>query len=372
MMNTQMARYRATRNFGMSGMSIERGMTIDFDGYNVVVAGRPPQPLPTFKGALKAGWAVPEASYNASAPMARPQPAGIKVRPADTGNPNETRAASSLLATAEAEEQVVGDYREHAAGVRQANNARAYRGSQEVEPQDGVPVRTLQTIANSRGGVRTTLTGSNTNQAIVEANRVQIEAGRGITREELMERMSPEQREQYKAEIEARRAAYVPLDERVAVQGPESQGTVIARLEAPEAVETMGIRTTTTVGGGTETIDLSGLDEAPAQLDVVESEGMRFRTTNGPRKANVGSRRPPSVTPFEDVDPRRVIARAVCRDFPDLYDFDAPLRKKVARLRADFEDRPDVIRAVAAAETDSEMRTLMVAEFPEAFEVVDA
>jgi hypothetical protein len=69
------------------------------------------------------------------------------------------------------------------------------------------------------------------------------------------------------------------------------------------------------------------------------------------------------------MDPRRVIARAVCRDFPDLYDFDAPLRKKLARLRADFEERPDVIRAVAAAETDTEMRTLLVDEFPDAFQV---
>src|SRR5678815_2108331 len=134
-MNTQMAKYRATRNFGMIGMSIERGMMIEFDGYNVVVAGRPPQPLPTFKGVIKTGWAVPEASYNASAPPARPVSANIKVRPADTGNPNAIRDPATLIATAAAEEQIVADVSAHAAGVRHANKTRSYLGSQGVEPQ---------------------------------------------------------------------------------------------------------------------------------------------------------------------------------------------------------------------------------------------
>src|SRR5688572_15656235 len=205
-MNTQMEKYRATRDFGMGEMAIQRGMTIEFDGYNIRIAGRPQQPMPTFKGALKVGWAVLEAEYNPTAPVARPQPAGIKVRPADTGNPS-TRGTSTMVATTEAEENIVGEYQAHAAGVRKANQARSSRaveGSQSIEPQDGVPVRTLQTLANSRGGVRTTLTGSNTQQAIQQANEVQIQAGRGMTRDELLERLSPEQREQYKAEIEAR------------------------------------------------------------------------------------------------------------------------------------------------------------------------
>jgi hypothetical protein len=183
-----------------------------------------------------------------------------------------------------------------------------------------------------------------------------------------MERMTPEQREQYKAELEARRAAHLPLDQRVAVQGPDHQGHVIATLEAPEDVDTMGVHLRTSVGGGTETVDLSGLDETPAALQVVESEGMRFRQTNGPRKAESVKQQPTRPVSFEDMDPRRVIARSICGDFPDQYDFEAPARKKIARLRADFEDRLDVIRAVAAAETDSDVRSLLVGEFPEAFQ----
>jgi hypothetical protein len=68
-----------------------------------------------------------------------------------------------------------------------------------------------------------------------------------------------------------------------------------------------------------------------------------------------------------ETDPRRIIAKTLCADFPDIYDFEAPARKKIARIQADFENRPDIIRAVAAAETDSEMKTRLVQEFPEAF-----
>lgn len=361
-MNTQMEKYRATRDFGMGDVSVQRGMSIEFDGYMIRVAGRPPQAMPTFKGALKARWAVPEAEYNPTAPAARPQAAGIRVRPADTGNPHN-RSTSEMVATAQAEENIVADVQSHAAGVRKANQGRARGMPQDIEPQDGVPVRTLQTMANSRDGVRTTLTGSNTQQAIAAANSVQIAPGRGISREELMERMTPEQRQQYQAEIEVWRATHVALDRQGAVQGPDVQGEVVATVGAPEDVESMGFHVTNTVGGGTETVDLSGLDEAPAETSLIEAEGMRFRTTNGPRKPQ------PPAAMLDDVDPRRVIALSICRDFPEQYDFDAPPRKKIARLRADFEDRSDVIRAVAAAETDQAVRMALVTEFPDAFQV---
>ena len=63
----------------------------------------------------------------------------------------------------------------------------------------------------------------------------------------------------------------------------------------------------------------------------------------------------------------RKIAKSICADFPDNYVFTQTTRKKIARLQADFEDRPDVIRAVAAADTDPEVRSRLFEEFPEAF-----
>lgn len=370
-MENQMQKYRATRDFGMAGITVQRGMEIGFDGYSIQVAGRPAQPLPTFKGAIKTGWAVPEAAYDPAAGPGLPQRANIKVGPADGGNPAAPRASRSMLATTDAEEQVVGNYAEHAANVRHSNQNRSYLST---ESQDGVPVRTLQTVANSRDGARTTLNGSNTQQAIAQAESVKLAAGRGLTREEYLARLSPEDREVYLAEIEARKYSHPGVEP--VVEGPETQGHVVGRIAAPKDLDTMGMHVRTTVGGGTDTVDLSGLDGAPAEVRTMEVEGMRFTTTNGPKKVQrapevkraAAPARDPGEGTLQDLDPRRVIARAVCSDFPDLYDFDLPLRKKLARLRADFEDRPDVIRAVAAAETDTEMRILLVSEFPEAFQ----
>jgi hypothetical protein len=62
-----------------------------------------------------------------------------------------------------------------------------------------------------------------------------------------------------------------------------------------------------------------------------------------------------------------VIARSICPDFPENYVFTDPVRKKIARLQADYEDRPDIIRAVAAADVDPEVRSRLIQEFPEAF-----
>lgn len=351
----QMVEYRATRDFGMGGMNIQRGMAIHYDGHNISVGGRQ-QPLPGFKGALKAGWAVLAAEFDPAAGALAPRSAGIKMRPADTGNPM-LRQAASVASVVEAEEQIVGNVESHAQGVRSSNQRRAnVKVAAGIEPQDGVIVRTLSS-PNSKDGPRTTLTGSNIQQLISQANDVQVEAGRGVTREEVLARMSPEQQAKYLAEINARKAAYVDDIQ----NGDAAQGTIVGHVGQPGVVESGGFRTTTTVGGGTDIVDLSGLDSPPAAPEVIEVEGMKFTVTAPPKRPA------PVRANGRDTDPRRVIAKAICSDFPDLYDFEAPTRKKIARIQADFEERPDVIRAVAAAETDPEMKVRLVEEFPEAF-----
>jgi hypothetical protein len=365
MMNTQMqygpgqmVEYKATRDFGMGGMNIQRGMAIHYDGYNISVAGRQ-QPLPGFKGALKAGWAVLSSEFDPNGSAQAPRSAGIKVHPANTGNPL-VRQAAAMATVVEDEEQVVGNVQTHAQDVRAANQRRSKVAS-GVEPQDGVIVRTLSS-PNSKDGARTTLTGSNVQQLIREASDVQIEAGRGVTREEVLARMSPEQRSQYLAEIEAKKSAYVDSQASVIQVGDAAQGTIVGHVGQPGVVESAGFRTTTTVGGGADIVDLSGMDSPAPAPEVIEAEGMKFTVTAPPKKPGSVPR-----AQLQDVDPRRVIAKAICGDFPDLYDFEAPIRKKIARIQADFEDRPDVIRAVAAAETDGAMKARLIEEFPAAF-----
>jgi hypothetical protein len=123
----------------------------------------------------------------------------------------------------------------------------------------------------------------------------------------------------------------------------------------------------TTVGGGVEVADPVGMSGKPKEGVTVE-DGMTFRTTNGPEQGvqpHPRSQVQPDMGGTEDA--RRKVAKAICSDFPTTYDFGQPAKKKLARLQADFEDRPDVIRAVFAAESD-DMKAKLVNEFPQVFE----
>ena len=65
-------------------------------------------------------------------------------------------------------------------------------------------------------------------------------------------------------------------------------------------------------------------------------------------------------------DARLKFAKQLCSDFPSNYDFATNPRKKLARLQADYEERPDVIRAIFAAESD-DFKAVLLKEFPQAF-----
>jgi len=93
--------------------------------------------------------------------------------------------------------------------------------------------------------------------------------------------------------------------------------------------------------------------------------------TNGPSNKEQPSPRSadaqkPVMLKDGTADFRLKVARQLCPDFPTNYDFAQNQRKKLARLQADYEDRPDVIRAVFAAESD-DFKSLLLNEFPQAF-----
>jgi hypothetical protein len=222
------------------------------------------------------------------------------------------------------DERVVTTAGEHASGVK-ANNAAVRRSPanrQVVMDQngmEGVQVRTLQTPAKQR----TEVTPNSVGAAVSQADSVKISPGVGMSEQEMLEGMTPEAREAYISKKAALRAQYVQ--------------------DAPPANRHTAIR--------------SAADFAPAPAaTTVEVEGIRF-ATNAPPIAEEA--KPTS-------DPRVKIARTVCADFPASYSFDAPPKKRIARLMADFDDRPDIIRAAFAAETD-EGKALLQQEFPEAF-----
>lgn len=365
-------KFIATRSFslGNSGMNITQGSELDFDGTHVSYAGSHPVIMPQLRGAVKAGWVVLAANYDPNdLTSSIPRPAGVQVREAKGGNPMDPPQRVSVT-TASAEEREVGNVRSHAKGV-QDRNTNVYQpqpgrrtASMAVEAQEGVTVRRLSTPTKQT----TNFEFESPGEAISRANAVKIQAGEGRTREDLVAGMNEEEREEYFARIEAHRMLHAVEDDPIAVREREANAAILARrvvgqVASPKNAQREGFNIHNSVGGGIEIADASGMNGDIVE-SVTELEGMVFRNTN------VGKPKPKPVVAASsaaDVDTRRRIALAICPDFPNNYVFDDPVRKKIARLQADFDDRPDVIRAVAAADTDLEVRQRLMEEFPGAF-----
>lgn len=363
--------FTATRGFqlpappGGIAPNIPQGGTMTFDGQNFSFAGDIPKPLPQFLGAIKAEWVIPSAQYTGQ--VGRPVSAGITVRNAEGGSPMDVQKKQVVL-TAQAEEREVGNISQHAAQVRQGNQENYRRASYngpgtqvvQAEDQEGIPVRHL----GNPDGRKNPVDMTRASEAIRAAESVRVQPGVGRSREEIMAAMTPEQRADYENQLQVRKAMHGQLDTQVALPD-QGQGRVVANLQTSNGVQTKeGIKTTVSTGGGTETFDAGGTG-GPAEISTVIVEGVKMTNTNGPKKGQVVETAKTKADLTED--PRRVIAKSICADFPANYDFDASPRKKIARLQADYEDRPDVIRAVASAETDQEVRSRLIEEFSEAF-----
>lgn len=366
----------ATRSFalGNTGMNLAKGQEILFDGTTADVGGDDLS-LPTLRGAIKAGWLVLAQNYDPDDDEAeRPKSAGIQVHhPTQGGNPMDMRsrtAGRTAMTTTESDEREVGNIRQHADQAKQANTN--YRRGQPVNPQmrggaenqDGVEVRKLKTPSGERAKqTRTVLTAGSLGQAMKDTE-VTISAGQGISEEEYVSRLDPAAASEYLATKAAKRAQYVDED------APKVVGRV-AKSKAPTRTE--GFTSPLSVGGGIETGDLSGMDPGKAKKATMTVEGMTFQTTNGPEggdqahpRENGRPAQAPVIVRQASADVRRMVAKQLCKDFPDNYDFTAADKKKLARLQADYEDRHDVLKAVFAAEGDA-FKMLLIQEFPEAF-----
>lgn len=341
----------ATRSFtlGKTGVTVSRGTTLGFDGATVDYGGNQ-YAAPEAMGAIKAGWLVLEGDYDETAAPERVS-ANIQVRHATQGgNPMQPGQQQKVaISTTEQDEREVGSVKAHAETARNRNVNRGRTATAQVggavEMQDGVPVRTLKTAAGEKAKqTRTTLTAGSAGEVVRQANTSGvIEPGQGVTEDEFLDRMPPEERDEYLAKKAAKKAAYVdaPL-----TPAPVAR---VARQTAP--------------------VDLAPL--AAPEVTTRTVDGITLTNTNGPKRDGLqpsarAEQRPAVVVRPAGEDVRRRIAKAMCADFPDLYDFTQPIKKKIARLHADFDDRPDVLRAVFAAEAD-DVKALLVEEFPDVF-----
>lgn len=418
----KMERFISTKSFTLGGTnySVYEGMELLFDGTNVELNGNR-FVLPTLRGAIRMGWVVPAEVYDPEAPQQAAPSANIGVRPAnDLGTNPLSPPKKTTIVTVESDERVVMSQsaRTHAAQQRTAEvrqsqgrpGAFVARGSSTEligGSEFGVEVpRAFRTAAKTGLQVTPNTVGT----AIRDAELVKIQPGEGITEEELLSRMTDGERAMYFAEKEARKddiqsrtPGYVPppavtnnlasmnqpgmkrqADAQLQRARPVSNsGSPIVGRVAPTQTRTVeGISVGVTSGGGTEVYDASGSTDKPRE-SVVEMEGMTFRNTNGPKTgSNQQARMEPqtaSMLPTGDIgepksriesdgtaDYRKMVAKALCKDFPDDYSFSDHWKRRLAMIRLNYETRPDIIRAIFAAESD-EFKKLLIEEFPEAF-----
>lgn len=413
----KMERFISTKAFTLGGTnySVYDGMEILFDGINVELNGSRFM-LPTLRGAIRMGWLVPADEYNPdAAPVANPS-ANIGVRAAnDLGQNPLSPPKKSAIVTVESDERVVmsssartQQAKQRTAEVRQSTGragAFVARGSSSDlvgGAEFGVELeRQFKTSAKTASQVTPNTVGT----AIRDAELVKIQAGEGISEEELLSKMTNEEQATYKAEKEARKSdiqsrtpGYVPppvVTTNLASMnqlGMHSQAQPKARVMTAAATPVVGsvaptqarvqegISVGLTSGGGVETFDASGLT-GQAVESVVEQEGITFRNTNGPKKGSgpqPASALETTVSMLSGDDPksridndgtadyRRMVAKGLCKDFPDDYSFSDHWKRRIAMIRLNYENRPDIIRAIFAAESD-EFKKLLIEEFPEAF-----
>lgn len=347
--------FTATRSFalGAFNVTVAKDATLEFDGSMVDYAGQR-YTFPQLRGAITAKWLVLSENFDENDPeYNRPISANIKVRSATS----DDKTRKEIVTEVETDERIVASTVQHAESTKERNKRKTIAKlieSVSVD-QEGVPVRSLKTSAKAKSE----LTASSVGTLLREASNVQIEPGKGISEAEMLEKMSEDAKQEYLTKKSFLKAQYV-----------DSDSVEVAKIKGKKSVETEGIKLTQKVGGGIEIADLSGSTKPSKKTTIVE-DGITFQNTNGPEKLQP-QQHPRSVNEqlvmFKDgtVEARLKIAKSLCPEFPGSYDFAASSKKKLARLQADFEDRPDVIRAVFAAESD-DFKSKLIEEFPNAF-----
>jgi len=416
----QMVSYISTRSFqlGATGYQVQAQMEVLFDGTNVEVGGVK-FVLPTLRGAIKLGWLIPADEYDPEAPIEANPSANIQVRSAnDLGQNPLQPARKTAITTVESDERIVmsrGERQSAASQQTQAVRAHQQRtagggiarqtgGGRGIEmggAEFGVPV---ERAFLTRARAETTVTPNTVGTAIRDAELVKVQPGQGLSEDQLLSMMTEEQRADYLAVKEARKgdvmsrtAGYVPpqatttnlasynqpgsrpaqpAQRTVVAAQAQPQTRVVAQVpQAQRVTQSEGIQTTLSTGGGTEIADPTGMG-GKAQESTVTVEGMTFKNTNGPKKAFPNTQAVQQTATSEEgnskiekdgtADARRSIAKALCQDFPDTYEFGDHWKRRLAMIRLHFENRLDVIRAIFAAESD-DFKKLLLEEFPEAF-----
>lgn len=368
---------------GATGMQLTYGSEVSFDGTTVEYNGER-FVHPQLRGAVKTGWLVLTEDYSED-DVYIPVSANVQVRPAiekPGTNPLSPPTRSAITAV-QNDERIVGNSTQHAAQTRTQNaqiksakagqrvvvasagSVRTKNGMEVIEDQSGVVVnRAIKTKARQT----MELSPDNVGAAISEANKVKIDAGVGMSEEEMLSRMTEEQQEEYLSEKATRRAEVVSRNPHTANLAYEPR--VVGKVKTAKVMHSEGFDATLTTGGGTAITDLSD-STAKATVSETYVEGIRVTNTNGPKRDHIvqpaRQDTQPRITKDGTEEWRRRIAKALCPDFPSDYNFADHWKRRLAMIRLNYETRADVIQAIFAAESD-DFKAQLLEEFPEVFQ----
>lgn len=322
-------RFVVNQKFHLGGleMDVEQGEILEFDGTTLRFPnGGESHSMPKLRGVIKAGWLIPEGQEITGV---RPQPAGIRVRPADELKAREegrSKDKFSMDMVAD-EERVVTASIHNTSGAQVGSGASPSPGTEYVSESQGQAMIGAQShlakpVATIGGG-STAAVGAE--GSAVGANRMTVTAGN-------IGRLKSEQRKREEQAIVNRESARTRGEgrsslEALAEEDPELAARLAERRAAADA-------SAAKVGGTTHSYPA----EEEAEEDFVEAA---LADEPEPEKKKAKRKKTEAEKAAEKAE-------------LDSFEWDKTIHwtKRVEKA-VEYRDRPKILRKILAMETPS-------------------
>jgi hypothetical protein len=309
-------------------LSLKAGEEFQYDGF-VLRYGGTEYRSTSLRSAETKGWIVPTEAYNPDAAFS--DSANVRVK---TPANEKTGAWESTIRVHE-DERPVMDVSRHASGVV-ATNSRRFTNSAVVVEDPGVVIKTGFAV---QAGLNSNFVDPNQTRSLI----ADIERKARLVPGESVDRPMDEESEAELASI--REATRQRLLSDVTLHAPSPADHIPERTVYKE-----GVKLTTNFAPRSE-LQLPAPPPPPQRM---------VPASNAPEKKKMPE--------LKELSPevKFAMAKAICADFPERYDFSAPAKKRVALLQLDYDNRPDIIAAAYRVEAQ-ETKLLLSSTFPEVF-----
>jgi len=305
---------------GDTEQKIEAGTRIVFDGYRAEIEGEPAVVLPRLKTVIKAGWLAPEGG---SEPSYHPQSADMQVSAA-TPNKKDSKFQTVVSAV---DEQIVGSFRNRQALHDRAKEQATGRDPVGIEVDEEMgEIAQVRTIGKRNVGREGEVTG------------------RTLVAKETLSAVNREIKDIEDVQGEAKTTSVM------------QEGIVFKQEnispKAAGARETDG-KQSQMIATSEDAIEVGSVHDRNREVNV-EVEVDSDDSDDTPRRG-----RKPKID-----DMLVATVKKMCPEFPESWDFYASTKDKTESIK-EFSEKPDIIRAIFLAETDTFKRVIRQS-YPEA------